>query len=105
MTDLAFAGLARQAELLRAGEVSSRELVALYLERIARLDVRLRAYRVVRAEAALAEADAADARRAAGGDVPPLNGVPSAIKDDTDVAGPVTMRGSLAHSGEPCAAG
>jgi amidase len=103
MTDLAFAGLARQAELLRAGEVSSRELVELYLERIARLDVRLRAYRVVLAEAALAEADAADARRAAGGDVPPLNGVPIAIKDDTDVAGQVTMRGSLAHSGEPCA--
>jgi len=103
MSDLAFAGLARQAELVRAGEVSSRELVELYLERIARLDVRLRAYRVVLAEEALAEADAADARRAAGGDVPPLNGVPIAIKDDTDVAGQVTMRGSLAHSGEPCA--
>ena len=36
--DLAFAGLARQAELIRAGEVSSRELAELYLERIARLD-------------------------------------------------------------------
>ena len=30
--------------------------------------------------------------------------MPIAIKDDTDVAGQVTMRGSLAHSGEPCAA-
>ena len=36
--DLAYAGLAQQAELVRAGEVSSRELVELYLERIARLD-------------------------------------------------------------------
>ena len=36
--DLAFAGPARQAELVRAGEVSSRELVELYLERIERLD-------------------------------------------------------------------
>ena len=38
--DLAFAGIARQAELIRAGEVSSRELVELYLERIERLDPR-----------------------------------------------------------------
>ena len=45
--DLAFAGLARQAELVRAGEVSSRELTELYLDRIARLDPRLNAYRVV----------------------------------------------------------
>ena len=100
MSDLAFAGLARQAELVRAGEVSSRELVELYLERIARLDPHLRAYRVVLADEALAAADAADARRAAG-DAPPLNGVPIAIKDDTDVAGQVTMRGSLAHDGRP----
>ena len=83
---------------MRAGEVSSRELVELYLERIARLDPQLRAYRVVLADEALAAADAADARRAAG-DAPPLNGVPIAIKDDTDVAGEVTMRGSLAHDG------
>ena len=32
--DLAFAGIARQAELIRGGEVSSRELVELYLARI-----------------------------------------------------------------------
>ncbi len=37
-SELAFAGIARQAELLRTGEVSSRELVALYLERIERLE-------------------------------------------------------------------
>ena len=32
--DLAFAGAVRQAEMIRGGEVSSRELVELYLERI-----------------------------------------------------------------------
>src|SRR5205807_5928029 len=31
-TDLAFAGIARQAELIAAGDVSSRELVQLYLD-------------------------------------------------------------------------
>jgi amidase len=95
--DLAFAGLARQAELVRDGEVSARELTELYLARIERLDPLLNAYRVVLAEDALAEADAADRRR--GDDAPPLNGVPIAIKDDTDVAGQVTAHGSLAHGG------
>ena len=41
--ELAFAGIARQAELIRAGEVSSRELTELYLERIERLGRRLNA--------------------------------------------------------------
>ena len=99
--DLAFAGLARQAELVRAGEVSSRELTELYLDRIARLDPRLNAFRVVLAEEALANADAADRRR--GEDAPPLNGVPIAIKDDTDVEGQVTAHGSLAHDFVPTA--
>jgi amidase len=97
--DLAFAGAARQAELVRAGEVSSRELVELYLERIERLEPELNAFRVVLAERALAEADQADARRAAG-DERPLLGVPIAVKDDQHVAGEVTARGTDAY-GEP----
>jgi amidase len=96
-TDLAFAGLARQAELIRAGEVSSRELTELYVERIGRLEPQLRAYRVVLADEALAAADEADAGRGEG--APPLNGVPIAIKDDTDMAGQVSARGSLGHGG------
>jgi amidase len=95
--DLAFAGLARQTQLVRDGEVSARELTELYLSRIERLDPQLNAFRVVLAEEALAAADAADARRGEG--APPLNGVPIAIKDDTDMAGQVTAHGSLAHGG------
>ena len=34
--ELAYAGIARQAELIAAGEISSRELVECYLQRIAR---------------------------------------------------------------------
>ncbi len=61
--ELAFAGIARQAQLIAAGEVSSRELVELYLERIERAATpRLNAFRVVFAERALLEAD--QARRA-----------------------------------------
>jgi amidase len=97
-TELAFTGIARQAEMIRAGEVSSRELVELYLERIAHLDPQLNAYRVVFAERALAEADQADARRRSG-DERPLLGVPVAVKDNLDVAGEVTTHGTNAYGG------
>jgi amidase len=94
-TDLAFAGVERQLELMRAGEVSSLELVELYLERISRLEPELNAYRIVFADRARAEARQADARRAAGDDRP-LLGVPIAIKDDCDVAGELTTFGTNA---------
>src|SRR5688572_13827105 len=92
-TDLAFAGLARQAEAVRAGEVSPRELVRLYLERIGRLDPQLNAYRVVRAEPALAAAVEAEKRRHSDGQAP-LLGVPIAVKDSHDVAGELTTHGT-----------
>jgi amidase len=97
--DLAFAGLAAQAELIRSGDVSSRELVELYLERIERLDPQLNAYRVVLPERALADADQADARRRSG-DERPLLGVPIALKDNVDLAGELTTHGTSAY-GEP----
>jgi len=93
--DLAYAGIARQAELIAAGEVSSRELVELYLQRISRLDGKLNAFRVVLGERVLLEADQADARRGAGGERP-LLGVPIAVKDDIDVAGELTPYGTNA---------
>jgi len=92
-SELAFAGIARQAELIRAGEVSSRELVELYLGRIERLDPELNCFRAVLAERALAEADDADRRRAAGQDRR-LLGVPVAIKDVDDVEGELTTLGT-----------
>jgi amidase len=96
--DLAFAGAARQADMIRRGDVSSRELVELYLERIGRLEPELNAFRVVMAERALVDAQQADARRAAGDDRP-LLGVPIAVKDTEDVGGEVTAVGTAAHGG------
>ncbi len=94
-TDLAFAGLVRQAGLVRDGSVSPRELVELSLERIARLDPELNAFRVVLAEQARAEAAAAE--RDDGVADQPLRGVPVAVKDDLDVAGEVTAFGTGAY--------
>src|SRR3954464_7528497 len=91
--DVAFAGVARQAELVRSGEVSPRELVTLYLKRIAQLGTGLNAFRVLRAEQALTEADEAERRRASGEDAP-LLGVPIAVKDTQDVAGELTTLGT-----------
>jgi amidase len=99
LNELAFAGVVRQAELVRSGEVSSRELVELYLERIERLDPELNAFRTVLRERALADAGQADARRAAGDEGQrPLLGVPIAVKDSEDLAGEVTSWGTAANA-------
>jgi amidase len=100
--DVAFAGAARQAEMVRNGEVSPTELVRLSLDRIARLDSQLNAFRKVFAEKALLEAEQAEARLKAG-EERPLLGVPIAIKDEVDVAGEVKTIGTDAFS-EPAAA-
>ncbi|MFJ9717477.1 amidase [Streptomyces sp. NPDC101213] len=86
------AGLIETARALAAGEVTSRTLVERSLARIEATQGTLNAFRVVRAEAALAEADAAD-RELSSGARRPLLGVPVAVKDDMDVAGEPTAFG------------
>jgi amidase len=100
--DLAFAGISRQAELIASGELSARDLLEVYLERIQRLNPTLNAFRVVFHERARMEAAQADARRRSESSPTqrPLLGVPFAVKDDIDVAGEVTGLGSSAY-GEP----
>ncbi|HKB52129.1 MAG TPA: amidase [Solirubrobacterales bacterium] len=91
--EIAFAGAARQAEMVRAGEISPSELVRLYLDRIERLDPRLNSFRVVLAERALLEAEQAEGRLK-GGDERPLLGVPIALKDEVDLAGELSTHGT-----------
>ena len=100
--DVAFAGAARQAEMVRAGEVSPRELVELSLDRIARFDPELNSFRKVFAEKALLEAEQAEARLK-GGEERPLLGVPIAIKDEMPVAGEVCTMGTDGYT-EPAKA-
>lgn len=99
--ELAFAGAAEQARRLAAGRITAPELLELYLDRIARIDPELRAYRIVLSDSARQEAGLAQDRLNAGERLP-LLGVPIAIKDDVDVAGVTTTLGSAAH-GPACA--
>ena len=92
MTPDRAAGLTATARALAAGEVSSRTLVERTLARIEATQGTLNAFRIVRTEAALAEAEAAD-RELAAGVRRPLLGVPVAVKDDMDVAGEPTAFG------------
>ncbi len=92
-SDPAFIPVTRLVDHLRDGSLTARRLTELHLERIDRLDGALNAFRTVRRDAALAEADAADARLRAG-DHAPLLGVPVAVKDNLAVAGELTTHGT-----------
>ncbi|WP_159718435.1 Asp-tRNA(Asn)/Glu-tRNA(Gln) amidotransferase subunit GatA [Actinomyces marmotae] len=88
---------AEQAAALASGEVSSRELTSAHLERISAVDGAVGAFLDVDADKALADADAADAARAAGRDGEPLNelaGVPVAVKDLFATRGQATTAAS-----------
>ncbi len=65
---------------LKSKDISARELTQSYLDRIEQVDGDIKAFLKVTPEKALAAADAADKRIAAGDDAP-LLGVPVAVKD------------------------
>ncbi|MFI9155099.1 amidase [Streptomyces sp. NPDC053367] len=89
------------AAAVREERVTAREVVAEHLARIERLDGRIGAFRVVRAEAAPVEADEVGAR-ADLADLP-LAGVPVAVKDNLAVRGESTRVGSAATADAPAA--
>lgn len=83
---LAFQTIHELRTRLRAGEITSREVVQAVLDRIAAVDGKVRGYLWLNAEDALAQADARD-RSGATRDGLPLAGIPVAIKDVINVAG------------------
>jgi aspartyl-tRNA(Asn)/glutamyl-tRNA(Gln) amidotransferase subunit A len=92
--DLAFMGAAKLAALVRTKQVSPVELVRLYLDRIDRLDGRLRAWITVCRDEALQAAERAEAAVMRGEALGPLHGVPVGVKDQFDTAGGRTTVGS-----------
>jgi amidase len=87
------------AARVRAGELSAVEVVRAHLDHIAAVDPRIGAFRVVRTEAALAEAAAVDDAPGRAG--LPLAGVPVAVKDNVAVAGEVCTDGAAAAPATP----
>ncbi|WCE01056.1 amidase family protein [Streptomyces sp. HUAS 31] len=87
------------AAAVREKRATPREVVAEHLARIERVDGDIGAFRVVRAEAALAEADEVASR----GDLAelPLAGVPVAVKDNLAVRGESKRVGSAATPDTP----
>ncbi len=85
--------LASAGKALRGKAVSARELTDAHLDAIARLNPDLNALITVTEDAARSQADAADARLAAGDDSP-LLGIPLALKDLYCTAGVRTTAGS-----------
>ena len=68
-------------DLIRSGEVSPVEAVQSYLGRIDAVEERVRAFNRVTGQAALSLADEDRKRQAMGSALPPLAGIPLAIKD------------------------
>ena len=92
------AGVGRLRSALESGQVTSEELVELYLERIRKYDssgICLNAMVVMNPEA-VAEAQASDRRRAAGFTLGPLDGIPYTAKDSYQVRGLTVAAGSPA---------
>jgi amidase len=89
--DLLYRPVTEQADLVRKGEVTSRELVEASLDRIEALNPTLNAFVALDGDRALAAADAIGP-----GDERPFAGVPIGIKDLTPVEGlPLTFGSDL----------
>ena len=94
MTGLAYLGVARASELIRAQQLSPLEYTRELLARIDQIDGRLHSFLSVDADGALAAAREAEREIVAGHWRGPLHGIPFALKDIIDVTGQRTT----AHS-------
>jgi amidase len=84
---LLLAPATRLAEAVRTKEVSSRELLDGYLDRIDRLNGRVNAVVTLDVERARAAADGADGAIANGDEIGPLHGLPITVKDAIETEG------------------
>jgi len=95
MNDAIYWSAARLARSLRAGELSSREIVDACFARIEEVNPSINAVVQMVTERARAEADELDRLAASGQFRGPLHGVPITIKDSLDTAGIISTGGTL----------
>jgi aspartyl-tRNA(Asn)/glutamyl-tRNA(Gln) amidotransferase subunit A len=79
---------------LRAGRTKAADLAASYYDRIAQINPRLNVYLSLTKERALAQAERVDALAAKGDPLPPLVGIPIAVKDVLVMQGAPSTAGS-----------
>lgn len=96
LTEFTLAGLHEQ---LRARALTARQVAEQHLERIRERDAQLGAFLTLCPERALVQADEVDRRLAAGEPLPPLAGLPVAIKDVIMTRGVQTTAGSRILAG------
>ena len=92
--DIAFAPLTKLSRWVETKAISSERLTHIYLDRIQRLDPKLRSVITLTRDHAIARAKKADAEIAAGKYRGPLHGIPYGVKDLLDTAGIATTYGA-----------
>ncbi|MFZ6820059.1 amidase [Undibacterium sp. Ji22W] len=92
--DIAFSPVTQLARWIESKAISSERLTRIYLDRIERLDPRLRAVITLTKAQALQQARQADKEIAAGKYRGPLHGIPYGVKDLLDTAGIPTTYGA-----------
>jgi aspartyl-tRNA(Asn)/glutamyl-tRNA(Gln) amidotransferase subunit A len=95
--DVAFLSAAETAAAIATRHVSPLDVVQAYVARIERLDEHLHAYITVLRDDALAAARQAEQALHRGGALPPLFGVPIAVKDQFWTKGVLTTNGSRVY--------
>src|SRR4029453_19605248 len=99
-TDLCYLGLVEVGQQIHAKKLSPVEVTRAMLDRIERLDGRLKSYAYVMADFALAEAAVAEKEIASGKIKGPLHGVPIAVKDLCWAKGAPAAHRSEEHTSE-----
>lgn len=97
-TDLHYLGLVEVGQQIHAKKLSSVEVTKAMIERIGRLDGKLKSYAYIMADSALAEAASAEKEIASGKIRGPLHGVPVAVKDLCWAKGAPAAHGMTIHS-------
>lgn len=91
------------ARRIRGGEHSAVAVLDATLARIRSADARYNCFTAITEDRARQEAAAIDARRARGDTLPPLAGVPYAVKNLFDIAEEVTLAGGRVNAANPAA--
>ena len=89
------------AQGIANGQFTASEVLVAYMQRIETTDAKVNAFTTPCFERAVQEAKAIDQRRTRGDTLPPLAGVPYAVKNLYDIQGTVTLAGSTGNQTNP----